>query len=652
MTSTQKDATISPAPVALVNMPIVTTQNPSLGLSLLKAGLNQRNINCDVHYLNLAYAERVGLDLLEQIETTPTAQLVGDWVFAQALWGPDDKRDQAYIQQILKDGSQEHPHHDNSTASDMTIEGIRRCRSEVDSFMQYCLNSIDWSQYRVVGFTSMFQQHLAALAMAKLLKQHHPHLVIAFGGANCVADMGVALIENFEFVDVVCTGMGENSFPDFVADYLEGKTVTTYSDFLVRGHIDQLPSAPAVEAAMDDMPFPDFDAFFQQRQANTNLPDENLSMLVETSRGCWWGAKHHCTFCGLNASTIGFRFKSSERALAEFRHLIERYGHHTHTIAVVDNIMPTDYLRGFLQSLRDSELDLDLFYETKANLKKEHIALYKAAGLSVIQPGVESFNNRLLKLMDKGITGLQNVQFLKWCREYSLRPMWNYMVGFPGENQQDHEEQLQLMPKLGHLYPPDVSWVRIDKFSPYQRYPERYGITNLRPFGSYQYLYPDLSAQQQSRMAYYFVTDFDNQRHIENYADQVKEVIDQWRDGFMDSALFHVDTEEVLCVVDCRGDRDHVIRLTGQQRQIYELCDQIRNAVFLAKTLNLQGSDDSKREQIGELTLSMIEQGILVRDGDRYLSLSVSLDNGFFPPMSAWPVLNEVLSSQKNSTAA
>ena len=43
--------------------------------------------------------------------------------------------------------------------------------------------------------------------------------------------------------------------------------------------------------------------------------------------------------------------------------------------------------------------------------------LLRDAGVTTIQPGIESFSDRVLKLMKKGVTGLQNIQLLKWCKE-------------------------------------------------------------------------------------------------------------------------------------------------------------------------------------------------------------------------------------------
>lgn len=634
------------AKVALVNMPIAATQSPSLGLSILKSELTNINIDSDLLYLNINYAERVGLKVLEDIELIPTAQLVGDWIFAEALWGEDKQRDQQYIEQVLRDSSLEHKFHDNRKRSEAQINDIIFCRDEVEAFIQECLTTIDWAQYKIVGFTSLFQQHIAALALAKRIKQLYPQVIIVFGGANCNDDMGQALIDNFSFVDVVCTGMGEVVFPKFVAELLMGRAPSHSKDLVIRSSMNSLPNPTIANKNMDDLLFPDFDDFFSQRY-QANLPVEKLSMMVETSRGCWWGQKQHCTFCGLNADSMNFKHKSSERAMLEFQHLVARYGHITKTIAVVDNIIPMDYLKGFLVELRDSELELDIFYETKANLKKEHIKLYKDAGLTSIQPGVESFSNRLLKSMRKGITGLQNVQFLKWCREYGLRPIWNYMVGFPGEMRSDHIEQMGLMQAMSHFYPPDVSWVRIDRYSPFHSNPEEFGLANVRPFSSFKYLYPELDSQQQQRLAYYFLAEFEAKEKMDDYAFEVRDVVDQWNDDFEQSALFHLEINKQLIVVDYRPIAvKPIYRLTEQQSLVYQACDQIRGESYLFDLLELAGSREEKSFKLKQLIAELVDNQVMLNDGNRYLSLSVSINNGYFPQEFLWAKLNELFEAK------
>jgi ribosomal peptide maturation radical SAM protein 1 len=644
--------TTTGSPVALVNMPIAATQSPSLGLSILKSELNHLDIASDVHYLNMKYAEKIGLDILEDLELIPTAQLVGDWIFVESLWGSDKQRDEQYIEQILRDSSEEHRYHDNRKRTEAQIADILKCRDNVESFMQDCINDIDWKQYKIVGFTSLFQQHVAALSLAKRIKQIHPEVLIVFGGANCNNDMGAAIIDNFEFVDVVCTGMGESVFPKFVEEVLAGKAPSHSKELLIRPSVASLPNPNSSSKTMEELFFPDFDDFFSQRM-QASLPDEKLSMMVETSRGCWWGQKQHCTFCGLNADSMNFKFKSSERAMAEFQHLIARYGKYTKTIAVVDNIIPMDYLKGFLIELRDSDLELDIFYETKANLKKEHIKLYKDAGLTSIQPGVESFDNRLLKKMRKGITGLQNVQFLKWCREFGLKPMWNYMVGFPGEVKADHESQLELLKTISHFYPPDIAWVRIDRYSPYHSNPEEFGLSNLRPFGSFKYLYPKLDETQRERIAYYFLSNFDAQKDMDSYAFDVRDAVNQWNIDFSLAALFHLEINGQMVVADYRpNSKKNIHWLSEKQQTIYECCDQIRGESYLFNILSLDGTKEQQRIALNQLLKPLLKHKLMLRDGTRYLSLSVSINNGFFPPESVWEKMSELFSEANKRSEA
>ena len=45
--------------------------------------------------------------------------------------------------------------------------------------------------------------------------------------------------------------------------------------------------------------------YFRALDASGAAPDVAPTLLFETSRGCWWGAKSHCTFCGLNGGSDG-----------------------------------------------------------------------------------------------------------------------------------------------------------------------------------------------------------------------------------------------------------------------------------------------------------------------------------------------------------
>src|SRR5262249_37819581 len=146
--------------------------------------------------------------------------------------------------------------------------------------------------------------------------------------------------------------------------------------------------------------------FYQQFKAllpNSTLAESEVIWLpYESSRGCWWGEKHHCTFCGLNAQTMKYREKSPDRVINDLNKLLKT--HPTRRVCMVDNIMPHTYFRTLIPRLGSEIPDLHMFYEQKANLSLGQVTALKDAGILEVQPGIEALSSSLLKSMDKGVS--------------------------------------------------------------------------------------------------------------------------------------------------------------------------------------------------------------------------------------------------------
>jgi radical SAM superfamily enzyme YgiQ (UPF0313 family) len=147
----------------------------------------------------------------------------------------------------------------------------------------------------------VFKQHVASLALARRIKRARPDIAILFGGANCEGAMGRECARRFNFVDAVVSGEGERVFAPIVEALLAGQPIPALPGVYTR-RTALLPSAagdntPLVEA-MDELPYPDYADFFAQWERARFLAAYTPRLMFETSRGCWWGAKHHCTFCG------------------------------------------------------------------------------------------------------------------------------------------------------------------------------------------------------------------------------------------------------------------------------------------------------------------------------------------------------------------
>lgn len=458
--------------VLLVSMPFGTVFSPSIGLSLLKAGLAGRGISAHTRYFTIPFAERVGQAFYQGIaeDGKPrTRELAGEWIFSDALFGSTPEDEQRYVEDILLRRGAWTVQTLVPPVSPALVKRILAARRQVDSFLEWCLEEVLRDQPRVVGFTSIFQQHVASLALARRIKIARPDIFIAFGGANCEGIMGAETVRQFPFVDAVVSGEAERVFPELVERVLTGASgsglqgIRTRETIAVEFDRGIFATAPPVQN-MDDLPVPDFSDYFAQFEASKYGRTWQPTLFFETSRGCWWGERMHCTFCGLNGATMSYRSKSPRRAVDELMALAERYP--GCDISVVDNILDLQYFKTVLPELAARETKLDLFYETKSSLKKDQVRLLREAGVRSIQPGIESLSDAVLALMRKGVSGLQNIQLMKWCKELGVRPNWNLLFGFPGEPAEEYARMAELAPLL--LPPAAAGQLRHDPPRPVQ----------------------------------------------------------------------------------------------------------------------------------------------------------------------------------------
>ncbi len=623
--------------VLMVSMPFGALDRPALGLSLLKATLEQRGIRCDVRYLTFDLADRIGPDVYRWVSNDlPYTAFAGDWLFTDTLYGARSAATRDYVNVVLRQ---------TWRLSDADIQRLLSIRAMLEPYLEHCLSSVSWDEYRVIGFTSTFEQNIASLALAQRLRQAYPDLVIVFGGANWEGAMGLELHRQFPFVDYVCSGEADETFPALLEhEFTDWEPCVPKSH--VRGIIyrDGPDSVYTGQAApvrnLDALPTPDFDDYFEAAFGGSTRASIMPMLLMETSRGCWWGAKSHCTFCGLNGGSMSYRSKTPNRALREINELVQRWG--ITQVEVVDNILDMRYFREFLPALAETEPRLQIFYEVKSNLRREHVATLAAAGVERIQPGIESMNDHVLRLMRKGTTALRNVQLLKWCKQFGVAVDWNVLFGFPGETRDDYARMLELLKAIRFLQAPCACGpVRLDRFSPYFSDPNAFGLTNVRPIVSYRYLYP-FAPSVLARIAYYFDFDYAPDMDPRGYANEVIEFCDRWqKQPEKGSLLSMARNDGTLVILDRRGSAPHrSFELSSTDRTVYEYCDQIRTIDGIVRHLNGLYSDlNVARDDVRAHLTSLVANELMVADGEHYLSLAIPVPR---PKHSASATTQEV----------
>jgi ribosomal peptide maturation radical SAM protein 1 len=441
--------------------------------------------------------------------------------------------------------------------------------------------------------------------------------------------MGLELHRQFPCVDYVCSGEAEESFPALVRQVVGGDAGRRPADIpgiVYRGMdgVSVSTGPPEVIRELDRLPYPDFGDYFHDLEQCTVSAPVLPTLLLETSRGCWWGAKSHCTFCGLNGGTMAFRSKSPRRALDELEYLTGRW--RVDLVEAVDNILDMKYFNDMLPALARAGGSTQLFYEVKANLTRAQVRLLGEAGVRRIQPGIESLSDHVLRLMRKGTTALRNVQLLKWAREYGIVVEWNLLYGFPGETREDYAAILRLLPAIRFLRPPcAVGPIRLDRFSPYYDSPGEFGLANVRPILAYDYLYP-VSAEALRRIAYYF--DFDYEPGVDpgGCAADVIAYIMAWQGNPEAGALSSTASADGDLVLDDSRPDATVTHLTlsGLEQAAYDYCDELRAGPGIAQHLRRRfpGAEFAD-QQVLDFLDSLVANRLMVTDGRHYLSLAI-----------------------------
>lgn len=556
-----------PDRVLLAQMPMGLVQVPSLALSLLKPGLVRAGVACDVRYLNVEYVheflggeETVG-PYVRLVENQALAEICAGY-FTASRFGRDGARE-AVMANTMR--------HATPEQRDL----IERIARTIDPFLDYCLQAVDWSRYALVGFTSLFAgMTMPSVVLGGLLKARFPHLRVVLGGWNTGGQMGEVIAEKFgNELDFVLRGEADETLPTLAAAVLAGHEVDPALPGLLVSHRagHTATSKPQqLVRNMDALPMPDFDDFFSLVRKGGRIERRRRSLSFESSRGCWWGQVIHCKFCGLNGLSMPFRSKSPARLLAELDYIVERYD--PALLYATDTIIDIRYFTELLPTLRDRYADIRFAYEVKAPVTREQMRVMGEASVTDITVGIESLSTRLLKVMGKGTSSLQNIHCLRVASEAGVNVGWQHLIGFPTEQLEDYLPVIALMARLHHLSPPERACpVTIARFSPYFEQAETLKVGNVRPAPEYAASYP-WPIDDLSRVAYHFTFEHADGRHphlTRQIASAMQKAVADWNDRHASARLDAYRGRSVTAIIDTRGDRPIVYLLHGLIADLY-----------------------------------------------------------------------------------
>ncbi|MBL8932942.1 MAG: RiPP maturation radical SAM C-methyltransferase [Archangium sp.] len=602
------------APIALVSMPSLRDDIPSFQLALLKPTLERAGYTVVPHSVFLHFSSFIG-STLNQALAEVHMSLAGEWIWSRAAFG-EVKPSHEYLSRF---------HHDLVSICEPAGVGpevLLELRDErCPQFIERLVEDHDWSQYAFVGFTVVFQQMLASLALAKALKRKYPTLPIVFGGATFEDDIAAEVMAHCPFVDVVHCGDADQTLPELARRVAKRLPLDGLPGAMFRGPDGAVRfngRAPNLEQ-MDLTPMPDFDEFIALRD-DLELERKGALMLpIETARGCWYGMKNHCTFCGLNRQGMAFRSKSPAQVLEMLKHLSRRYG--TRHFNAIDNILAPEYAEALFGVLAEAKTDLELHYEIRPTVSRAQLRSMRRGGLISVQPGVESFSTHVLTLMKKFTTGIKNIELLKWTAYFQISNAYNLLYGFPGETVDDATLHAKVIPQLFHYQPPyGMVKARPDRGSPMYEKPTEQKMGTLVPVAVYQHLYPPEFDLQ--KISYYFDDTRTDVPPRETY-DESLALVEEWTERWKDSerpSLTSFKTPGSLSIHDERHGKRVATRFDDRAAELYEFCADARRTVDVVEQF---GQD---RGWLDATLEEMLEKQLLLELDGRYLALALPVN--------------------------
>ena len=551
----------NPFHVALVSMPWPLFNRPSVQLGSLKAFIEKHDDSILVNTFHpyLETAKLIGTETYHWISQDV-------WV-CEALYGSILFPEQLDECCRIVDQAQRKSKH-------KVRFDFKRIRQILKDQLERWVESIDWSQYQLTGFSVCLNQLLASLTAARFVKQKHPGLPVLFGGSSCFPDFAEPLFRHFP-VDFMISGEGEQPLLD-LCRHLAGKSPETGANIFSRSQpifVNQQKNRQFT--SLSQLPIPDYDDYFREKEKLFNNSPFIPVLPVEFSRGCWWGK---CNFCNLNLQWHGYRSKSPERMVDEVISLSEKYG--CLDLSFTDNVLPIKEANVFFSRMADLDRDIRFFGEIRANQRGKFMTVARQGGLTSVQAGIEAFSNSLLKKMAKGTTVIDNLAVMKSAVANRIELDGNLIIEFPESSPEEIEETLENLDFALPFRPLTTASFFLGHGSPVDLQPQHFGILAKLHHPQNKKLFPEKILKDLALLIKEYRGDRTVQRR--RWAPVARKV-KKWREFhrhgknlFENPRLSYRDGGDFIVIrQELPGQRILHHRLRGLSRKIYLACEEI-----------------------------------------------------------------------------
>ncbi|WP_426484174.1 B12-binding domain-containing radical SAM protein [Flavobacterium sp. 2] len=328
----------------------------------------------------------------------------------------------------------------------------------------------------------------SAFRCAQWVKQNHPEIKISMGGGfpntelRSLSDKRV-----FEFFDFITLDDGEVPIEELIFNLenpdsnsfkrtflLENGEVVYKNNSLKHDYKQSQVGTPDYS----DLPLDKYISVIEIVNPMHRMWSDGRWNKLTMAHGCYWGK---CTFCDISLDYIKVYEPVAASLLCDrMEELIEQTGQNG--FHFVDEAAPPALMRAVALEILKRKLAVTWWTNIRfeKSFSKDLCLLLKASGCIAVSGGLEVASDRLLKLIDKGVTVEQVAKVTRNFTEAGIMVHAYLMYGYPTQTIQETVDSLEMVRQLfeaGVLQSGFWHQFALTAHSPVGLYPEKFGVT-------------------------------------------------------------------------------------------------------------------------------------------------------------------------------
>jgi len=584
---------------------------PNINLGILDAFLSERGRRVKTFHLHLefdpfvrGFGAEVRKNFVRLSEQFGVEYLGLDYVFASLLFEGQYRASQEGFHERLR-------------LIGLTLKDFEALRGVARAFIESSFSRL--SEYlegtRLVGFSCSHYQLSGSLLVCSKIKDAYPQVQTVVGGKDCSGAFGQELLANMDAVDFVGTGECEVTIAGLL-EHLDHRKKPLHNMLFrdSKGKVRKSKSKPNV--SINSLPFPRYDlAAFPIEPGEVIVP-------IELGRGCPWGK---CTFCPDESYHVRCQSKSAKQVKAELAYYQDTSRDLTNFIILDSDALKdrtlvlklSDYLKGKNLSFHFAE-----FRAERMDRKVLESLLSFGHWASHFQVGIETFSDRVLRLMKKGVTVLKNVEVLKMVAELGVPLQFNLFTCYPNMTTEDLMENLRVMGLIANLLVYENILIYPGEFYLPTDCPVFLDIGHYRLERNNESLFSDIFEDfpMPSYSNYPYAYQFDNDEEQFNIATRIREKVEDIKSkNPRENFMHYMRASNGLEIAVCQNGHSTSHRLPSREADVY--LSAIEKSQRMSKVSEKLGISSAKIRSI----LDDFEQkGLILYSSDRKSFLSLA----------------------------